>query len=116
MSDHQPLLEVTAPAGTDKLPSWDTLRQTYDEKWLEEKEKFHTQLRENFRALVGQWRSGKQEVYELSENTYSKHYERAFQELFADTGYQATVGETERLGTGNKKSKKLFITLPECFG
>ena len=52
----------------------------------------------------------------LTESTYSKYYERAFRDLFADTGYQATVGPVERLGTGNKKSKRLFITLPDCFG
>jgi hypothetical protein len=34
--------------------------------------------------------------------------------MFADTGYQATVGDVERQGTGTKKVKKLFITLPEC--
>jgi len=49
-------------------------------------------------------------------SSYGKHYERAFRELFADTGYQATVGEVERLGTGEKKMKKLYITLPERFG
>ena len=65
---------------------------------------------------MGQFRSGKQEIYELSEHTYSKYYEQAFRELFNDTGYQATIGETERLGTGNKKCKKLYITLPNCFG
>ena len=74
------------------------------------------ELKENFKALVGQFRSGKQEIYELTDNRYSKHYERAFRELFADTGYQATVGESERLGTGSKKTKKLYVTLPECFG
>ena len=73
------------------------------------------QLKENFRALVGQYKSGKQEIFELSETTYAKHYEKAFRELFSDTGYQATVGEVERLGTGNKKSKKLYITLPICY-
>jgi hypothetical protein len=98
------------------IPSWDTLHQKYEEKWLEEKAKFHNQLKENFQALVGQFRSGKQEIYELSEHTYSKYYEQAFRELFNDTGYQATIGETERLGTGNKKCKKLYVTLPNCFG
>ncbi len=97
-----------------RIPAWDELRRSYDAKWLVEKDKFHNQLKENFQALVGQYKSGKQEIFELSENTYSKHYEKAFRELFADTGYQATVGETERLGTGNKKCKKLYITLPPC--
>ena len=51
---------------------------------------------------------------EVSRN--SKNYEKAFRELFADTGYQATVGELERLGTGETKKKKLYITLPEGWG
>jgi len=110
----QPLLEEDS--NEYKIPSWGTLRRNYDSRWEEEKEKFHNQLKENFRNLVSQWRSGKQEIYVLTDNTYSKHYERAFRDLFADTGYQATVGDVERLGAGNKKSKRLFITLPECFG
>ena len=101
---------------TFKIPAWDMLRRDYDSRWEEEKEKFHNQLKENFRNLVSQWRSGKQEIFVLTENTYSKHYERAFRDLFADTGYQATVGSVEKLGTGNTKSKRLFVTLPDCFG
>jgi len=100
---------------TYSIPMWDELRRVYDAKWEEEKEKFHNQLKENFRALVGQYKSGKQEIYELSETTYAKHYEKAFRELFSDTGYQATVGEVERLGTSKKKSKKLYVTLPVCY-
>jgi len=98
------------------LPTWEELRRVYDAKWEEEKKKFQLILRENFEGLVSQYKSGKQAVYDLSVSSYGKHYERAFRELFADTGYQATVGEVERLGTGEKKMKKLYITLPERFG
>jgi hypothetical protein len=111
--DQQVLLENDSNAFS--IPMWEDLRRVYDAKWEEEKEKFHNQLKENFRALIGQYKSGKQEIYELSETTYAKHYEKAFRELFSDTGYQATVGEVERLGTGNKKSKKLYVTLPICY-
>ena len=111
--DQQSLLENDGNSFT--IPCWEELRRVYDAKWEEEKEKFHSQLKENFRALVGQYKSGKQEIFELSDSTYAKHYEKAFRELFSDTGYQATVGETERLGTGNKKCKKLYITLPLCY-
>jgi hypothetical protein len=97
------------------IPRWGDLQGIYNAKWEEEKEKFHNQLKENFQALVAQYKSGKQEIFELSEHTYSKHYEQAFRELFTDTGYQATVGETERVGTGNKKLKKLYVTLPNCW-
>jgi len=110
----QPLLEEEDM--TFKIPAWNQLRRNYDARWEEEKEKFHNQLKENFKELTSQWRSGKQEICVLTESTYSKYYERAFRDLFADTGYQATVGPVERLGTGNKKSKRLFITLPDCFG
>ena len=88
------------------IPSWDELHRQYEEKWLEEREKFFSQLKENFRGLVSQFKSGKQEIFELSESQVTHHYEKAFRELFADTGYQATVGEVERIGTGNKKIKK----------
>ena len=96
------------------IPSWDDLRRVYDAKWLEEKEKFHNQLKDNFKGLTSQYKSGQQEIFELSEGAYTKHYEQAFRELFADTGYQATVGATEKLGTGNKRCKKLYVTLPPC--
>ena len=109
----EPLLQNDA--NEFNIPSWEELRNVYHTKWLEEKEKFHNQLKENFSALVGQFKSGRQEIFELTETTYAKHYEQAFRELFSDTGFQATVGETERLGTGNKKCKKLYITLPPCY-
>ena len=98
-----------------QIPRFDNLRKTYDIKWQEEKEKFYDQLKENFQALAEQFRTGRQIIYELTEGPYSSHYEKAFRELFSDTGYQATVGETERLGTGTKKSKKLFIRFPDCY-
>ena len=82
---------------------------------LQEKEKFHEHLKENFRNLVSNYRSGKQVIFELTDHTYSKHYEQAFRELFADTGYQATIGDVERLVQGGKKSKKLYVTLPNCY-
>ena len=101
---------------TIPIPAWDELRRAYDVKWLEEKEKFQSELRENFHCLVSQYKSGKQAIFDLTVTRSSKYYEQAFRELFADTGYQATVGEMERLGTGEKKEKKLYITLPERFG
>ena len=75
------------------IPTWDELSRMYDAKWLQEKEKFHEHLKENFRNLVSNYRSGKQVIFELTDHTYSKHYEQAFRELFADTGYQATIGD-----------------------
>ena len=111
MSDEPLLDNDNAEYG---IPAWEDLRLTYESKWLSEKEKFQNQLKENFRILVGQYKSGKQEIFELSDGTYTKFYEQAFRELFADTGYQATVGQTERLGTGKKKCKKLYVTLPPC--
>lgn len=97
------------------IPTWDELSRMYDAKWLQEKEKFHEHLKENFRNLVSNYRSGKQVIFELTDHTYSKHYEQAFRELFADTGYQATIGDVERLVQGGKKSKKLYVTLPNCY-
>jgi len=98
-----------------KIPRYDELLRSYDNKWLEEKEKFHNKLKENFQVIVSQFRTGRQEIYDLTESTFSIHYEKAFRELFADTGYQASIGETERLGSGTKKTKKLFIRLPDCY-
>ena len=113
----QPLLDPSPDVDNKyDIPVWESLQKQYDAKWNEEKEKFHNQLKENFRALTSQYKSGRQEIYELSDSPYTSSYERAFRELFSDTGYQATVGEMERLGsTGNKKVRKLYVTLPNAF-
>jgi hypothetical protein len=113
-----PLLKNTdanVPNEEYAIPAWDELSRMYDAKWLQEKEKFHEHLKENFRNLVSNYRSGKQVIFELTDHMYSKYYEQAFRELFADTGYQATIGDVERLVQGGKKSKKLYVTLPNCF-
>lgn len=115
-SGSTPLLQQEGPV---QIPSFSDISGQYSSKWQEEREKFHKQLQENFRALVSQWKSGKQEIYELNETKlghYSAHYEKAFRELFSDTGYEAHVGATERVGSGQNKVKKLYITLPDCFG
>ncbi len=112
-----PLLQEPREAVT--IPTFAEITAQYSMKWQEEKEKFHMQLHENFRTLVSQWKSGKQEIFELNESklgTYIIYYERAFRELFQDTGYEAHVGPTERVGSGTNKVKKLYITLPDCFG
>jgi hypothetical protein len=99
-----------------QIPAWDNLNRIYDAKWQEEKEKFHNQLKENFKSLVSQFKSGKQEIFELNDSPYIKNYEKAFRELFGDTGYQASIGDVERLGSnGGKKVKKLYVTLPNVF-
>ena len=98
-----------------KIPSWDDLSQTYAEKWIEEKNKLWGQLKENFRALVENYRTGKQSVYKLSDGPYAQHYIQAFRELFKDSGYAATPGEWERPTTGATKFMELYITLPDCF-
>ena len=103
---------------TGALPSYRDVSSLYAARWEEEKEKFYSQLRENFTTLTSQWKSGKQEIYELNETKmgqYIVHYEKAFRELFSDPGYEAHVGPTERVGSGQKKIKKLYITLPDCF-
>lgn len=99
-------------AATD-IPAWEELRKRYDEKWLTEREEFHRKLKENFSVITEQFRSGKQEVYQLNVNILSDRYIKAFRELFSDTGYQASVGDLET-APGGKKLKKLYIVLPNC--
>ena len=100
---------------TYAIPQYDELKRQYDGKWLEEKEKFQNQLKENFQGIISQFRTGRQVVFELTDGQYSDQYQKAFRELFADTGYQATIGEVERLGSGTKKSRKLIVRLPDCY-
>jgi len=100
---------------TVKVPSYDELRRKYDGKWKEQKEAFWKHLKENFEVLTSQFRTGRQEVYVLTVSDFSDEFEKAFREFFHDTGYQASIGEAERLGSGVKKSKKLYIRLPDCY-
>lgn len=118
--EHQtPLLNTSRDeAAQFAIPSYSDVMSQYSAKWAEEKEKFYSQLRENFQILTNEFKSGKQEIFELNESKlghYCAHYEKAFRELFHDTGYEAHVGTTERPGSGQIKIKKLYITLPECF-
>lgn len=115
MSENIPHESDVSANATYTIPRYDDLRKKYDGKWLEEKEKFQNQLKENFQVIISQFRTGRQVIYELTESQYSEQYQKAFRELFSDTGYQATVGEVERLGSGNKKSRKLIVRMPECY-
>ncbi len=109
------MASLTNEQNSSPIPSWDDLRKKYDNKWLEKKEAFWKKLKDNFAVLVGEFRNGRQEIGELVDSELSPQYEKAFRELFSDTGYQATVGELERLGTGTKKSRKLYIRLPDSY-
>ena len=116
MSDYDDGEDSNIPKGPIKIPSFAEVAKAYDEKWGEEKEKFQRKLSENFEQAVRAFRSGKVEVYELTETPYSKHYIQAFRDLFSDTGYQASCGELEKLGaSGGKRVRRLFITLPPCY-
>lgn len=112
----QPLLADPSQHETViNIPAFDELAQVYAQKWEEEKRKFYNQLRENFQGLVSQFRVGRQEIFVLTETPEAKHYERAFRQLFADPKYQATVSETERIGTTSKKVKRLSIVFPSYY-
>ena len=92
---------------------WEELRRKYDDKWLIERELFHTKLRDNFGLLTEQYRGGRQEVFQLTVTNLVDKYIKAFRELFSDTGYQASVGDLET-APGGKKLKRLYIVLPTC--
>ena len=49
MTEEVPLLKENTDYA---IPTWETLNHQYDEKWQEEKEKFHNLLKENFKVLV----------------------------------------------------------------
>tara|TARA_Y100000590_G_C15082975_1_gene774566 strand:- start:241 stop:573 length:333 start_codon:yes stop_codon:yes gene_type:complete len=94
----------------EPIPTYKQLMETYDQRWLAEKEKFQSEIRANFHALVQRFARGKQEVYCLSvAGRKFPLYEAAFLELF-DSGYAPHIGEKERLA--GKAVKRLYITLP----
>lgn len=95
------------------IPSWDALSTMYESRWHKEKEKFQTELKKNFFALVERFASGKQELYMLSApDRREKQYIRAFLEIF-ESGYAPHVGDAERLA--GKKIRRLYITLPNNY-
>lgn len=95
------------------IPSWDDLSSMYESRWHKEKEKFQTELKKNFFALVERFASGKQELFMLSApDRREKLYIRAFLEIF-ESGYAPHVGDAERLA--GKKIRRLYITLPNNY-
>ena len=106
----QGLLAGAAEEDNLHIPSYKELSETYDQRWLTAREKFQTEIRANFHALIQRYARGKQEVYLLSvpERRFQT-YEAAFLELF-DSGYAPHVGDKERLA--GKAVKRLYITLP----
>ena len=111
MSEGQPLLE--SQTEDLSIPSWDNLCAHYESRWAKEKEKFQTQLKHNFKALVERFACGKQELYMLAvQDRLEKKYIRAFLEIF-ESGYAPHVGDVERLA--GKKTRRLYITLPNNY-
>ncbi len=111
MSEGQPLLE--SQSEDLAIPSWDNLCAHYESRWATEKEKFQTQLKHNFKALVERFACGKQELYMLAvQDRLEKKYIRAFLEIF-ESGYAPHVGDVERLA--GKKTRRLYITLPNNY-
>ena len=107
------LEEEKSQSGPGSIPSWDNISQHYEQRWLAEKEKFQTQLKEAFFHLVERFASGKQEIYQLcAPDRREKLYIRAFLEMF-ESGYAPHVGEVERLA--GKKVRKLYVTLPHNY-
>ncbi len=95
------------------IPSWDNLCAHYESRWAKEKEKFQTQLKHHFKALVERFACGKQEIYSLCvADRLEKKYIRAFLEIF-ESGYAPHVGDVERIA--NKKVRKLYITMPNNY-
>lgn len=95
------------------IPTWNALQDIYESRWNKEKEKFQSQIKANFFALIERFASGKQEVYQLSApERREKLYIAAFLELF-ESGYAPHVGDVERVA--NKKIRKLYVTLPHNY-
>ena len=95
------------------IPSYDELKEQYSKKWAQEKEKFQTQLKCNFFALVERVATGKQEIFMLCvPERLEKLYLSAFLELF-QSQYTPHVGDVERLA--GKKVKRLYISLPNTY-
>jgi hypothetical protein len=111
--DTQPLLSKNADSQSyvDRaIPSWDDLKDKYDKRWKQEKEKFQQQLKANFFALTERFASGQQEIFVLTTpERREKLYTDAFLELF-ESGFAPHIGEVERIA--GKRCRRLLVTLP----
>lgn len=95
------------------IPNFAELKETYAAKWNQEKLKFQNQLKCNFFAMVERQAEGKQEIFMLSApERREKLYIQAFLDLF-ESQYTPHVGDIERLA--GKRTRRLFITLPQSF-
>ena len=95
------------------IPSWDSINDHYEQKWLKEKENFQNQLKGNFFGLIERFACGKQELFQLvAPDRRVEDYIKAFLELF-ESGYAPHVGDVERLA--GKKVRKLYVTLPNNY-
>ena len=118
MADFQrPLLTSTDEGKTEygkkNIPSCGDLKVMYNKKWSKEKENFQTQLKANFFGLVERQAEGRQELFMLCvPERKEKLYIEAFLDIFPSQ-YTPHVGDVERIA--NKRTRKLFITLPESF-
>jgi hypothetical protein len=107
--------DIGVDLGNEKLeiPSWNSINDHYEQKWLKEKETFQKQLRENFFALIERFACGKQELFQLvAPDRRVQDYIKAFLELF-ESGYAPHVGDVDRLA--GKKVRKLYVTLPNNY-
>ena len=96
-----------------KIPSWNSINDHYEQKWLKEKEAFQNQLKENFFSLIERFACGKQELFQLiAPDRRVQDYIKAFLELF-ESDYAPHVGDVERLA--GKKVRKLYVTLPHNY-
>ena len=95
------------------IPTFDELQDIYGRKWQKEKEKFQTQIKCNFFALVEREAEGKQELFMLCvPERKEKKYIQAFLDLF-QSQYAPHVGDVERLA--GKRTRKLFVTMPSNY-
>ena len=96
-----------------KIPSFDDLKNMYNQKWAKEKQDFQAQLKANFFNLIERHAEGKQEIFMLCvRERKEKLYINAFLDIF-QSQYTPHVGDIERLA--NKRTRKLYVTLPESF-
>ena len=118
MADFQrPLLTAADEGQTEyskkSIPSFGDLKDIYNKKWAKEKEAFQTQLKANFFNLVERQSEGKQEIFMLCvPERKEKLYTDAFLEIFPSQ-YTPHISEVERLA--NKRTRRLYVTLPQSY-
>tara|TARA_B100000795_G_scaffold88495_1_gene64331 strand:+ start:974 stop:1303 length:330 start_codon:yes stop_codon:yes gene_type:complete len=100
---------IITPINT-KITPWDEVKKSYEKSWLDQQNIFKEQVRHNFTNLIDNFSTGKQEIFQLCENSKKEPlFINTFLEMF-DSRYAPHISEKKE--KNGIMIRVLYITLP----